>query len=81
MQQNNVTDTFANPPSTFAEITVKDIDGEEFQLGTLKEPKLFLIINVASKCSYTRSNYNQLTQIYSKYADKVKKSQNMSSKN
>ena len=71
METNTENDRFTNPPSTFAEITVKDIDGEEFKLGTLKGPKAYLIVNVASKCGLTKSNYNQLTQIYNKLSDKV----------
>ena len=64
-------DTFANPPATFGEITVKDIDGKDVQLGTLTGPKAFLVVNVASECGLTKSNYTELTQIYNNLADKV----------
>ena len=69
--QNNATDTFANPPATFAEIAVKDIDGTELKLGTIKGPKAYLVVNVASECGLTKSNYTELTEIYNNLADKV----------
>ncbi|XP_068652058.1 probable phospholipid hydroperoxide glutathione peroxidase [Aristolochia californica] len=48
------------------EFTVKDIDGKEASLSKFKG-KVLLIVNVASRCGLTSSNYSELTHIYEKY--------------
>jgi glutathione peroxidase len=52
-------------PLTF---TVKDIDGNEYDLAQLKG-KVVMIINVASKCGYTKQ-YAGLEKLYEKYKDR-----------
>ncbi len=47
---------------------VKDIDGKEFDMSTLKGKKV-LIVNVASKCGLT-PQYEKLQQLYVKYKDR-----------
>jgi glutathione peroxidase len=47
---------------------VKDIDGKEFDMSTLKGRKV-LIVNVASKCGLT-PQYEKLRQLYEKYKDR-----------
>lgn len=47
---------------------VKDIDGKEFDMSTLKGKKV-LIVNVASKCGLT-PQYEQLQKLYEEYKDK-----------
>lgn len=47
---------------------VKDIDGRDFDLSTLKGKKV-LVVNVASKCGLT-PQYEKLQQLYEKYKDK-----------
>ena len=58
-------------PANFWDIKVHTIDGEEKTLNHYKGPKLFLFINVASKCGLTRSNYEQLTPLYNDFKEKV----------
>ncbi|KAL3587136.1 hypothetical protein D5086_014003 [Populus alba] len=43
-----------------------DIDGKDVALSKFKG-KALLIVNVASKCGLTSSNYSELTHIYEKY--------------
>ena len=50
------------------EFTVKDINLNEKKLSTY-EGKVLLIVNVASKCGYTRQ-YEALQKIYEQYGDK-----------
>lgn len=47
---------------------VKDIEGKDYNLGSLKGKKV-LIVNVASQCGYT-PQYEQLEQIYKQYGSK-----------
>eukprot|EP00245_Coleochaete_scutata_P010276 TRINITY_DN3573_c0_g1_i1.p1 TRINITY_DN3573_c0_g1~~TRINITY_DN3573_c0_g1_i1.p1 ORF type:complete len:239 (+),score=66.69 TRINITY_DN3573_c0_g1_i1:91-807(+) len=53
---------------TFYDFTVKNIDGAEVALSEYKG-KVALIVNVASACGLTQSNYKELTEIYDKYKD------------
>ncbi|KAJ3695434.1 hypothetical protein LUZ60_000811 [Juncus effusus] len=48
------------------EYTVKDIDGKDVPLNKFKG-KILLIVNVASRCGLTTSNYTELSHIYEKY--------------
>ena len=59
--------TTQSAPSPLA-FTVKDIDGKEYDLGQLKG-KVVMIINVASKCGYTKQ-YTGLEKLYEKYKDR-----------
>ncbi|KAJ6915514.1 hypothetical protein NC651_017496 [Populus alba x Populus x berolinensis] len=52
------------------DFTVKDIDGKDVALSKFKG-KALLIVNVASKCGLTSSNYSELTHIYEKYKLKL----------
>ncbi|XP_050366780.1 probable phospholipid hydroperoxide glutathione peroxidase [Argentina anserina] len=51
---------------TLYEFTVKDIDGKDVTLSKFKG-KVLLIVNVASKCGLTSSNYSELSRVYDKY--------------
>ena len=50
---------------TLHDFTVKDIQGNNYDLSTLKGKKV-LIVNVASKCGLT-PQYSQLQELYGKY--------------
>ncbi|KAF7048793.1 hypothetical protein CFC21_057475 [Triticum aestivum] len=57
------------PETSVHEFTVKDCNGKEVCLDTYKG-KVLLIVNVASKCGFTETNYTQLTELYQKYREK-----------
>ncbi|GJY25418.1 glutathione peroxidase [Tanacetum coccineum] len=59
---------FAMAGKTIYDFTVKDIERKEVPLSKFKG-KVLLIVNVASQCGLTSSNYSELTQIYNKYKD------------
>lgn len=48
------------------DFSVKDIDGKELPLSKFKG-KVLLIVNVASRCGLTSSNYTELSHLYEKY--------------
>ncbi|XP_043706906.1 probable phospholipid hydroperoxide glutathione peroxidase [Telopea speciosissima] len=48
------------------DFTVKDIDGTDVALSKFKG-KVLLIVNVASKCGLTTTNYMELSHLYEKY--------------
>ncbi|KAK9100135.1 hypothetical protein Scep_023565 [Stephania cephalantha] len=51
---------------TIHDFTVKDIDGKDVSLSKFKG-KVMLIVNVASRCGLTSSNYTELSHLYEKY--------------
>ncbi|KAI4316412.1 hypothetical protein L6164_024393 [Bauhinia variegata] len=51
---------------TIYDFTVKDIDGKDVSLSKFKG-RVLLIVNVASKCGLTLSNYSELSHVYEKY--------------
>lgn len=51
---------------TIYDFTVKDIDGKDVALNKFKG-KVLLIVNVASRCGLTTSNYSELSHLYEKY--------------
>ncbi|KAK3193862.1 hypothetical protein Dsin_025172 [Dipteronia sinensis] len=57
------------PEKSIHEFTVKDSRGKDVELSTYKG-KVLLVVNVASKCGFTDTNYTQLTELYEKYKDK-----------
>ncbi|CAH1428854.1 unnamed protein product [Lactuca virosa] len=53
-------------PKSVHDFTVKDIRGNEVPLSSYSG-KVLLIVNVASKCGLTESNYKELNILYQKY--------------
>ncbi|KAK1374395.1 Glutathione peroxidase [Heracleum sosnowskyi] len=53
-------------PQSVHDFTVKDAKGNEVELSKYKG-KVLLIVNVASQCGLTNSNYTELAQLYEKY--------------
>ncbi|KAK8285438.1 hypothetical protein E1A91_D08G225600v1 [Gossypium mustelinum] len=56
------------PQKSIHEFTVKDYKNQDVDLSMYKG-KALLVVNVASKCGLTDSNYTQLTDLYNKYKD------------
>ncbi|KAL6649891.1 hypothetical protein ACP70R_014115 [Stipagrostis hirtigluma subsp. patula] len=54
--------------SSVHDFTVKDADGRDVHLSAYKG-KVLLIVNVASQCGLTNSNYTELTQLYEMFKD------------
>ncbi|KAH9324550.1 hypothetical protein KI387_004728, partial [Taxus chinensis] len=50
------------------DFTVKDIRGNDVDLSIYKG-KVLLIVNVASECGLTNSNYKEMNEVYAKYKD------------
>ncbi|XP_069681361.1 uncharacterized protein [Periplaneta americana] len=50
------------------DFTVKDINGQDVSLGKYKGHVL-LIVNVASQCGLTSTNYKELVELHDKYAE------------
>ena len=65
-------DSFNNIPANFWDIAVHDIDGHAKTLNDYKGAKAYLIVNVASECGLTKSNYEQLTPLYAAHKDNVR---------
>ncbi|KOM44711.1 hypothetical protein LR48_Vigan06g001700 [Vigna angularis] len=59
----------SNTKSSVHDFTVKDARGNDVNLGDYKG-KVLLIVNVASQCGLTNSNYTELNQVYDKYKGK-----------
>ncbi|KAJ6701710.1 GLUTATHIONE PEROXIDASE [Salix koriyanagi] len=55
-------------PQSVHDLTVKDATGNDVDLSIFKG-KVLLIVNVASKCGMTNSNYTEFNQLYERYKD------------
>uniref|UniRef100_A0A7N0U174 Glutathione peroxidase n=1 Tax=Kalanchoe fedtschenkoi TaxID=63787 RepID=A0A7N0U174_KALFE len=68
LRNGEMVDQAAEGPNSIYEMVVKDAAGDDVCLSTYKG-KVLLIVNVASKCGMTSSNYTELNHLYSKYKD------------
>ncbi|CAH9109164.1 unnamed protein product [Cuscuta europaea] len=59
----------SKPPQSVYDFTVKNAKGEDVKLSAYKG-KVLLIVNVASQCGLTNSNYSELKTLYELYKDK-----------
>ncbi|KAK1374805.1 Glutathione peroxidase [Heracleum sosnowskyi] len=60
--------TPSDKPQSVHDFTVKDAKGNDVNLSQYKG-KVLLIVNVASQCGLTNSNYTELAKVYEKYKD------------
>lgn len=58
---------YNNIPKDFWGLQAKDIDGKDVTMNNFKGKKAFIVVNVASACGYTNSNYKYLVELYKKY--------------
>ncbi|KAL2543676.1 putative phospholipid hydroperoxide glutathione peroxidase 6 [Forsythia ovata] len=58
----------SSKPQSVHDFTVKNTKGNDVDLSIYKG-KVLLIVNVASQCGLTNSNYTELTKLYEKYKD------------
>ncbi|AAF19709.1 F2K11.16 [Arabidopsis thaliana] len=56
-------------PESVYELSIEDAKGNNLALSQYKD-KVLLIVNVASKCGMTNSNYTELNELYNRYKDK-----------
>ncbi len=56
-----------NIPKSFWDLKAKNIDGEDVTFEDLKGKKAYIVVNVASACGYTKSNYKGLVELHNKY--------------
>ena len=56
-----------NIPKSFWELKAKNIDGDDVTFESLKGKKAFIVVNVASACGLTNSNYKGLVELYNKH--------------
>lgn len=55
-------------PQSVHDFKVKDTFGNDVSLDKYSV-KVLIIVNIASKCGLTNSNYKQLTELHEKYKD------------
>jgi len=63
-----MTESSSEQYSSVYDFTVKDIRGNDVDLSVYKG-KVLLIVNVASQCGLTNSNYTEMNEVYAKYKD------------
>eukprot|EP00253_Pinus_taeda_P031055 PITA_31055 len=63
-----MTGSSSKQSSSIYDFTVKDIRGNDVDLSVYKG-KVLLVVNVASQCGLTNSNYTELNEVYTKYKD------------
>ncbi|KAL3273856.1 hypothetical protein HHI36_015282 [Cryptolaemus montrouzieri] len=64
----NVANAESVSDGTIYDYTVKDIDGNEVSLDKYKG-HVCIIVNVASRCGHTKSNYEQFVELHEKYSN------------
>lgn len=59
-----------NPINSIFDISVLSASNTSVSLGSYRDAKCILIVNVASDCGYTYTNYKELVALYDKYNSK-----------
>ena len=59
----------ADTPDTIFDYTVEDIDGRDLNMSKYKD-YVIVIVNVASQSEFADRDYEQLQELYEKYADR-----------
>ena len=54
--------------STLFDFVVPDKDGKDVSLACYKGKRCYLVVNVASQCGLTATNYAELSQLYEKHS-------------
>ena len=54
--------------TSFFDLKAKDIHGDEMDFANYGRKKAFIIVNVASACGLTDSNYRQLKKLHTELA-------------
>lgn len=52
---------------SFFDFTVEDIDGNQVALSKYSKARAIIVVNVASNCGYTYTNYRELNSLYDDY--------------
>ena len=52
---------------SFFDYAVEDIDGNQIPLSKYRSAKAIIVVNVASNCGYTYTNYRELNSLYDDY--------------
>ena len=60
-------DDYSDIPESFWDLEAKDIDFKDVSMSSFKGKKAIIVVNVASACGYTNSNYKFLVELYKKY--------------
>lgn len=60
-------DQMTDIPGSFWDLEATDIQGKKVKFSELKGKKLYLLVNVASACGLTNSNYRQLKKFHDQY--------------
>jgi len=60
MQEEPPNDYFEQFPKDFFSLEAKDIEGSLIEFKALQGQKVFIVVNVASKCFYTDASYKVL---------------------
>lgn len=68
VDQLNPEDSQWQNATSIYEFKANDINGKEISLETYKG-HVCIIVNVASRCGHTKSNYEQFVEIFDKYSD------------
>jgi hypothetical protein len=66
--RRNMSEDYKSATSVY-DFTVKITQNEDVSLKKYRG-KVLLIVNIASRCGLTKTNYEELTEISKKYADK-----------